>query len=361
MIQPDLPPPLPDQAAKNKIMIFAAVGGGAMAIFGLLIFLVAVLILVLPEWTTEQSASQTDEQSTESANEPPNEPAKKSVTDTIGMMFSLIPAGTFMMGSPEGEIDSFDDEHQHKVTISRAFYMQTTVVTQGHWKAVMGTEPWQGQEDSEDIKIGAGYPAMYVSWDDAVAYCHKMSAREGKTYRLPTEAEWEYACRAGTETRWGCGNDQNELDDYAWYDGNTLDLDSDIDEDYAHQVRLKKPNAFGLYDMHGNVYEWCSDYYGVDYYSQSPEQDPKGPAEGSSRVLRGGAWIDELEFTRSAYREAEEADLSGNGVGFRVVRVLDDSSQNPPPATNPFGGDKPTTTNPFGGDKPPTENNNPFK
>jgi len=116
------------------------------------------------------------------------------------------------------------------------------------------------------------YSATYVSWDDAVAYCKKLSEKEGKTYRLPTEAEWEYACRAGTETPWSFGTDENVLGDYAWYRENTFN----IDEKYAHQVGLKKPNAFGLYDMHGNVYEWCHDYYEEDYYKQSPEQDPRG-------------------------------------------------------------------------------------
>ena len=143
----------------------------------------------------------------------------------------------------------------------------------------MGTEPWWGKE-------GPNYPATYVSWNDAVAYCKKLSEKEGKTYRLPTEAEWEYACRAGTKTAWSFGNDEKVLGDYAWYEENA----DDIGEEYAHQVGLKKPNAFGLYDTHGNVFEWCHDYYEEDYYQQSPTNDPQGPESGSFRVLRGGSW-----------------------------------------------------------------------
>jgi formylglycine-generating enzyme len=191
--------------------------------------------------------------------------------------------------------------------------MQTTEVTQGQWKSVMATEPWKEE------KTGPNYPAMGVSWNDAVAYCKKLSEKEGKTYRLPTEAEWEYACRAGTETTWSFGNDDKELGDYAWHKENALD----ISEKYAHQVGLKKPNAFGLYDMHGNVWEWCDDYYGEDYYKQSPAQDPTGPTSGSSRVLRGGMWNSGSRISRSAFRLRLTADFYYFGIGFRVVRELD--------------------------------------
>jgi formylglycine-generating enzyme required for sulfatase activity len=240
-----------------------------------------------------------------------------TISNTMGMMFNKIPAGTFMMGSPETEKDRGDDEPQHKVTISKAFYIQTTEVTQGQWKALMGTDPWKGKQY---VKEGPNYAATYVSWADAVAYCEKLSEKEGKTYRLPTEAEWEYACRAGTKTRWSFGNDENKLGDYAWYKENAFD----IGEKYAHQVGLKKPNAFGLHDMHGNVLEWCHDYYGEDYYKQSPEKDPPGPARGSFRVFRGGAWVVITRGTRSARRYRDDA---GNRYldlfGFRLVRELD--------------------------------------
>jgi formylglycine-generating enzyme required for sulfatase activity len=233
------------------------------------------------------------------------------------MTFNNIPAGTFLMGSPETEPGREDDETQHMVTISKSFYMQTTEVTQGQWMAVMATEPWKGKSY---VKEGPNYAASYVSWDDAVAFCKKLSEREGKTYRLPTEAEWEYACRAGTETTWSFGDDEKELGDYAWYHGN-----AGIGEACVHQVGLKKPNAFGLYDMHGNVDEWCHDYYGEDYYKQSPEKDPTGPARGSFRVLRGGSWDNDSRGTRSADRGRLVADFRYLYfyVGFRLVRELD--------------------------------------
>jgi formylglycine-generating enzyme required for sulfatase activity len=247
---------------------------------------------------------------------PPTAPAIESTTNTIGMSLNLIPAGTFMMGSPEGEEGRKDDEHQHKVTITKAFYMQATEVTQGQWQEVMGTEPWKGKSL---VKEGANYAAVYMNWDDAVEYCEKLSKQEGKTYRLPTEAEWEYACRAGTQTIWSFGDDEKALGVYAWYDENAFSAG----ERYAHQVELKKPNAFGLYDMHGNVFEWCHDYYGVDYYKQSPEKDPTGPTSGSFRVGRGGSWNFYSRRARSAYRPWVVAAGRNDNVGFRVVRELD--------------------------------------
>jgi formylglycine-generating enzyme required for sulfatase activity len=238
------------------------------------------------------------------------------ITNTFHMTFNKIPTGTFMMGSPETEENREDGETQHQVTISKAFYMQTTEVTQAQWKALMGTEPWRGKSY---VKEGPNYAAAYVSWDDAVAYCEKLSKQEGKTYRLPTEVEWEYACRAGTKTTWNFGNNENELSSHAWYRENALD----IGEEYAHQVGLKKPNAFGLYDMHGNVWEWCHDYFEEDYYKQSPKQDPTGPTRGSFRVLRGGSWYLSTRVTRSAGRNSFGAGYRHYYNGFRVVRELD--------------------------------------
>ena len=246
----------------------------------------------------------------------PTEPAKESITNTIGMKLNLIPTGTFTMGSPEGEEGRRDNEIQHPVTISKPLYMQTTEVTRGQWKEVMGTEPWKGKSY---VKEGANYAATHVNWHDAVSYCKKLSEKEGKAYRLPTEAEGEYACRAGTQTAWCFGNDDKELGDYAWYRKNA----SDIDEKYAHKVGLKKPNAFGLHDMHGNVSEWCHDYYGADYYKQSPKKDPTGPASGSFRVLRGLSWGNPARYSRSAYRPGFDADLRSGNIGFRLVRELD--------------------------------------
>jgi sulfatase modifying factor 1 len=242
--------------------------------------------------------------------------ARGPITNTIGMKLKLIPTGTFLMGSSGNEVGRQDGDHQHKVTISKSYYMQTTEVTQEQWKSVMGTEPWKGQGS---VKEGPNYAASHLSWDDAVAYCKKLSEKEGKTYRLPTEAEWEYACRAGTETRWSFGDDEKDLGDYAWYDKNAYNKR----KYYVHQVGLKKPNAFGLYDMHGNVFEWCHDSFKEDYYKQSPAQDPPGPASGSFRVLRGGSWLDYARVTRSANRGADGAGYRDRYLGFRLVRELD--------------------------------------
>jgi sulfatase modifying factor 1 len=284
------------------------------------------VILKIEEAQTEQEfdleGSSDDEQPDEA--EQPTKPVHSdlpvielpSITNTLGMKLNKIPAGTFTMGSPEGEEGRYDREHQHKVTITKPFYMQTTEVTQGQWKAVMGTNPWK---DEYGAKEGVNYPATCVSWNDAVAYCKKLSEKEGKTYRLPTEAEWEYACRAGTETRWSFGDDEKVLGDYAWYEGNAMD----IGERYAHQVGLKKPNAFGLYDMHGNVFEWCHDVYGEDYYQQSSEKDPTGPTSGFFRVLRGGSWSNGTHGLRSARRGLVVAGRYYFYDGFRVVRELD--------------------------------------
>jgi formylglycine-generating enzyme required for sulfatase activity len=238
------------------------------------------------------------------------------------------------MGSPASEVDRGGDEYQHEVTISNPFYMQTTEVTQGQWKAVLllagvrgdAGELWK-KAGGDNYKEGPNYPAMYLTWVNAVAFCKILSTKEGKTYRLPTEAEWEYACRAGTQTTWSFGNDEKELGDYAWYAGNTIRND----ETYAHQVGLKKPNAFGLYDMHGNVREWCHDYYGEDYYKQSPENDPAGgkgsafPSSGSNRVLRGGSfYFHPATHTRSARRHKSFPDKGSlPSHGFRVVLEVD--------------------------------------
>ena len=204
----------------------------------------AVLLLLLltvgcnDSTQSEQATEQPQPEQPQPDPVPANPPVIElpSITNTIGMTFKEIPAGTFMMGSPETEAGRQDDEHQHQVTITKPFYMQTTEVTQGQWQAVMGTEPWKGLAV---IREGPNYPAAFISWKHAVAFCEKLSTKEGKIYRLPTEAEWEYACRAGTETTWSFGDDKKLLGDYAWYGVRPR----------SYQVGLKKPKRVRLFQF----------------------------------------------------------------------------------------------------------------
>jgi formylglycine-generating enzyme required for sulfatase activity len=230
---------------------------------------------------------------------------QKSITNTIGMKFVLIPAGKFVMGSPPDMPGRDDDEKQHEVRISKPFYMQTTEVSQGQWKKVMGNNP------SHFIGCGDDCPVERVSWNDAQEFIEKLNQKEKTNkYRLPTEAEWEYACRAGTSTKYSFGDDFNKLDDYAWHSANS--------EGHTHPVSQKKPNDWGLYDMYGNVQEWCQD--GSGDYPSNAVVDPVGPYKHGSRVRRGRAWNDQPWNIHSAERSA---DIPGRGLkdqGFRVAR-----------------------------------------
>ena len=243
------------------------------------------------------------------------------ITNSIGMKLAWIPPGEFVMGSPADEEGRYHEEEQHRVRITRPFHLGIYEVTKGEWSSVMGTTPWQGKSY---VKEGDRYPATHVSWEDATEYCRKLTERERgagrlqarESYRLPTEAEWEYACRAGSRTSYHFGDGEGSLGEYAWYEKNAWD----IDEKYAHAVGQKRANAWGLFDMHGNVWEWCSDWYGNDYYGKSLGADPQGAAQGSFRVLRGGGWRIVASFCRSASRfKFDPADRYGF-QGFRVAR-----------------------------------------
>jgi formylglycine-generating enzyme required for sulfatase activity len=238
-------------------------------------------------------------------------------TNSIEMKFVRIPAGEFDMGS-----DQFE-KPVHEVRISKPFYMATTEVTQEQWESLMHTTPWQkNAKDRDYAKSNGKHAASYISWDDAVEFCKKLSAKDGKTFRLPTEAEWEYACRAGSKTEYSFGDDESKLSDYAWWGGVVGDGNAK-DENYAHAVEQLKPNAFGLYDMHGNVYEWCQDKFDPDYYKKATMPDPVNLKTGSSRVLRGGSWLFTEVYCRSAYRYLNDPSERYDNVGFRVVCELE--------------------------------------
>ncbi|MCA9093632.1 MAG: SUMF1/EgtB/PvdO family nonheme iron enzyme [Planctomycetaceae bacterium] len=239
------------------------------------------------------------------------------ITNSIGMKLTLIPPGEFLMGSDDN--DAGDDEKPvHTVHITKPYFLGTTEVTQGQWKAVMGSTPWKGQEY---VKEGDDYPATHISHEDAEEFCQKLSKQEGKTYRLPTEAEWENACRAGTQSKYHYGDDTSDLGEYAWFSQNTFNIDEEINEVYGHRVGLKKPNPFGLHDMHGNVWEWCSDRYDEKYYRTSPKENPSGSSSGSYRVCRGGCWYGVPVFCRSAFRVRDAPSSRDRFLGFRLARV----------------------------------------
>ena len=234
-----------------------------------------------------------------------------------------IPAGSFMMGSPEDETDHFDDENQVQVDdenqvqvrITKPFRMGRTVITQAQWRAVMGTEPWR-HGGLEKNQCGDDFPAVYVSWHDAVLFCETLTGLERETgrltasqsYRLPTEAEWEYACRAGTTTAYSFGDDPEQLGEYGWFYGNSRSR--------LHAVAQKKPNPWGLFDMHGNVWEWCADWFDA---TLAGGDDPVGPAAGSGRVGRGGRWSPDASRCRSAFRYSRDPWDRLASSAFRVV------------------------------------------
>jgi len=224
------------------------------------------------------------------------------VTNSIAMKLAYIPPGEFTMGSPKSEAGRSGDEIQHKVTLTKGCYLGIHPVTQAQWKAVMG--------DSASRFKGDDLPIDEVLWSDAVTFCKKLSEKEGRRYRLPTSAEWEYACRAVTTTAFNTGDDEAALKEAGWYGGNS--------DSKTHPVGQKKPNAWGLYDMHGNVWQWCQDDL-IDYTSAAVT-DPAGSANGSRHVMRGGDWRCSPQFCRSAKRFGSGPNFRDDVFrGFRVV------------------------------------------
>jgi formylglycine-generating enzyme required for sulfatase activity len=304
----------------------------------------------------------------------PTAATTKQITNSIGMKMVLVPAGEFMMGSGESaeataaffnktygehllKADWFKNEHpQHRVRITKPFYLGTYHVTRGQFRQFVtdtgyktdaekdekpGSWGWNPEKkmyqfDKEYTWRNAGFeqtdehPVVNVSWNDAVEFCKWLSKKESKTCRLPTEAEWEYACRAGTTTRYSSGDDPETLAKV----GNVTDATAKAKfPNWRFTIKASdgyvftapagsfQPNAFGLYDMHGNAWQWCTDWYGGAYYAASPTDDPTGLDSGDDRVLRGGSWRDRASDARSATR-LRFTPLSRSGdVGFRVARA----------------------------------------
>ncbi len=247
----------------------------------------------------------------------------------------LLPAGKFLMGSPVGEAGRSGEEGpQHQVSVS-PFYMAKYEVTQAEWRAVAAL-PGVNIDLNPDPSgfKGDTLPVERVSWEEAIEFCERLARATGKTYRLPTEAEWEYACRAGTG-----GPRAGNLDEMGWYGNNSGRLRLDADKIWktdqsnyvkriidngcqTHSVGQKKPNGFGLYDMHGNVWEWCMDWFSKDYYTPVLIVDPTGPTTGTDKVFRGGGWGESARNCRSALRSGDKPSYRSPDLGLRLARTV---------------------------------------
>jgi formylglycine-generating enzyme required for sulfatase activity len=241
----------------------------------------------------------------------------KNFTNSIGMKFVWIPPGTFLMGSPkeEKERQLFNaDETQHKVTLTKGFYMGVYAVTQEQYETVMGKNP-------SHFKGEKNLPVQTVSWNDCQEFVKKLREKDKKLYRLPTEAEWEYSCRAGTKTPFHFG--ETISTDQANYNGDFTygDGKKGVYREKTTPVGSFPANAWGLHDMHGNVWEWCEDWHGD--YPQKDVVDPQGPEKGQARVLRGGSWADNPRNCRSAHRSGREPGYRNVNVGCRLCFCLD--------------------------------------
>jgi formylglycine-generating enzyme required for sulfatase activity len=274
------------------------------------------------------------------------------VVNSVGTRMALIPTGEFLMGSPLMEEGHAPDEKQHPVRLTQPYFLATHPVTVGEFSKFVSDTGYKTNAEN-DSRGGYGFdnlkakleqkpvyswrdpgfaqsdnhPVVNITWNDAVAFCQWLSKRERITYRLPTEAEWEFACRAGTESRYFCGDDPESLVKY----GNVADgstrakfpqwptISSFGGFIFTAPVESFQPNAFGLHDMHGNVWEWCADRYGKAYYSESPLMDPQGPDKGDNRVLRGGSWMNAPLLTRSAKRLNQRPNQFFIANGFRLA------------------------------------------
>jgi len=245
-----------------------------------------------------------------------------------GIFFRWCPAGTFTMGSPRAKAEvGYDDgrqgnEDQVSVTLTNGFWLGETELTQGQWQNLMRTTPWKR---GTLVKKGDNFAASCISWDDATLFMQNLTSSERRTgalpagwkYSLPTEAQWEYGCRAGTNTKYSFGEDERNLSKYSW-SGGVGGGGNAKTEHYAHQVGLKQPNPWGLKDMHGNLWEWCADGYDIQLKGG---QDPIGAVNASKRVDRGGSWASYAVYCRSASRGGVSPDHWNEDLGFRLAVV----------------------------------------
>jgi formylglycine-generating enzyme required for sulfatase activity len=245
--------------------------------------------------------------------------------DGVTMKLVLVPAGEFMMGGKFSAAESakrfggkaahYVGEHpRHRVAISKPFYIGAFELTQAQWETVMGSKPYDGKMLT---KTGPDFPVSWVQWVEAKEFCAKLSKKLGKKIALPTEAQWEYACRAGSETEFCYGDNPATVSDYGWLGSNMVD--NDKNKTYARKGGLLKPNAWGLYDMHGNVWEWCADLYAQDFYASGNEVDPLCK-EGKTVASRGGSWYNGAVNLRSTARNSwTGAKYRHYNYGFRVI------------------------------------------
>ncbi len=350
-----------------------------------------LLAISLALWAASARSEKPAAPTGPSADAPAAADKDREIVASIGIKLVKIPPGEFMMGNGESLADlakafplyeadrfkrAFNDEFpQHKVRITRPFYLGVCTVTVGQFKQFVAdtgyvTEAERPSPPGFDIntvpeadrrKVGPGgygynadthqmdtkrnpahtwrtpgweqaddHPVVEVTWNDAVAFCEWLSKKEGQHYRLPTEAEWEYACRAGTTTRYWSGDDPEELVKIAnLYDASSAKVFPEWekfrlkgDDGYAFTAPVGhfKPNPFGLYDMHGNVWQWVSDFHGDDYFAHSPTDDPQGPATGRLHVRRGGGWMSWPMYARSSFRNYNTPQSRYYNLGFRVAR-----------------------------------------
>jgi formylglycine-generating enzyme required for sulfatase activity len=318
-IKPDHPKPRPAMESGGRPPWFrpvvAAAAGFTAILFGIIIYITIEKNRV----TVDVRKTETPSPKSKPSDTARPDPSLKTWANSLGMKFVRIEPGKFIMGSTENA----DEKPYHLVEIARPFSLGDREVTQRQYMDVMGVNPsyFKGSDD---------LPVEMVSWLDAVTFCTKLSEKEGRTpcyringeevtvvdgngYRLPTEAEWEYACRAGSTTRYPFGDNESDLGESAWFDGNA--------DRKTHPVGQKRPNRWGLYDMLGNVWEWCQDGYDAGYYAKSPTTDPPGPSGASTRVTRGGSWIYDPANCRPAFRFRGAPEARDRDLGFRLAAV----------------------------------------